>query len=221
MEEQLVSAVTSEFSVDPRTARADVRSFLDELSTKGLVVATSGSLDPVVTAARPSQSTALLSAAYDRQKSGDWKGALSLCIEARQEAECPEIVDLNILICKYHLGSVAELAGRALALSPRLPTLARIACWGLAMASAYRAGDLGSTKAVACELARQVLNPWDLPTVPTFVYRMGKKVIVTEDSAVDSVLEMVHSAQTMSVNTPEETALLKMLAQRYRERRAA
>ncbi len=220
-QEEIVVLLTGAFSVDARTARTDVRAFLGELLAKRLIVPMTESPDTTVTAVPPSRSAVLLSEACKRHMTGDWQEALALCLEARQGAEYPEIVELDILICRYHLGAVPEVAAQALSLAPSVPILARIACWGLAMASTYRAGDLRATKGIACELARRVPNPWDLPTVPTFVLRMGERVVVAESSRVDSMLEMIHSVQIQIENTEGEAALLNVLVQGYRERRPA
>jgi len=128
---------------------------------------------------------------------------------------------LDILICRYHLGATVGLADRALALASELPPLARIACWGLAVASAYKADDLDGAKKVACTLATEIISPWDLPTVPTFVQGVGEKVIVTETSSVDFFLEIIRALRSRSVNTTGEIELLDSLAQRYEARGAA
>ena len=218
-EEELVSAMSRAFDVGASTARSDLRTFLGELMTNDCVITTGNAKGIEFAPVGSSPSEALLSAAYDRVRAKDWPSALALCVEARREAPHAEIVELNVLICRYHLGS-ADVSEQALALAPELGASAQLACLGLAMASAYRAGDIEVTKLVACKLARLVSNPWDLPTIPTFVYLIGERCGVVEPTAAGPCLEMIRSAQTRSVNTEDEANLLATLYQRYQEREA-
>ena len=218
-EEELVSAISRAFDVGASTARSDLRTFIAELLTNDCVITTGNAKGIEFAPVGSNPSEAALSAAYDRVRAKDWSSALALCVEARRDAPHPEIVELNVLICRYHLGT-ADVSEPALALAPELASGAQLACLGLAMASAYRAGDIEVTKLVACKLARLVSNPWDLPTIPTFVYLIGERCGVVEPSDATPCVEMIRAAQTRSVNSEDEANLLAVLHQRYREREA-
>jgi len=216
--DDLARALVSEFDVDAITAFADADAFIDQLLDKGFVVAADADSVKDLPPLRLPQSAELLQAAYERTKAGDWPGALGLCVEARRVAHDPAIAELDILVCRYRLERDEGLVEATLTLGPKLPGLARIACAGLTLAAAHRAGNLDVIKAVACELGRAVTDPFDLPTVPRFVLRAGDRLAVIEDPAIDPVLTMIDDVRSRVANTPQEQGLLDALAQRYRAR---
>lgn len=153
----------------------------------------------------------------DRQMSGEWQDSLELCLKTEQETAHRELVDLNVLICRYHLGMIENLATRALSLASLLTGPNWLTCSALAMAAAHKVGDLGTIKGVACELARHAhpLDPWLLPTVPEFIIPNATGLIVGESSAVEPVVEVLQAVTDRAENTPAEISALNALIEKY------
>jgi hypothetical protein len=216
--DELVGRLVEAGTMSLGTARRLVQLFLDGLSAEGILVVARGPANATNDSSL-GMSTSSILAAYERGAAGDWQSALTLCLAAREDVEHTAFVELNVLICLYHLGGrMAEVCDRALGLLPQFPVAAKLSCLGLAMASGYEAGDLERTKKVACVLARLKLKPWDMPTIPTFVYTFGGRVVEIEGRGVEDQIRMIEEVQARCVNTPDETALLTALAQQYRER---
>jgi len=161
------------------------------------------------------------SLAFNRKEQGDWEGALAVCVEeAKRLPDVSPVLELNILICKYHLGYNQGLAERAVSLAKRHRTCGIICCWGLAMITAHRAGELDYATRVACLIAEHLEKPWDLPTVPSWVYPFNDDVVVMETMSTDVVLGIVEDLRDMATSS-EQRRLLGLLAERYRERAEA
>lgn len=166
----------------------------------------------------PRETAAELLAASKERKRGDWQRALDICLLSRRRARRCAAVDLNIMICEYHLGRDVGLANRAINLAPTLRPLGLICAWGIALLSAHRAGNLEQATRVACALANSPALPWDLPTIPRWVFPHGDDVIVEEDISAAPVLDVVEELRARHTNSPDEERLLGVLAQRYRGR---
>ena len=174
---------------------------------------------PAVPAAALEAEGTLLKA-YERGKAGDWQSAMTLCMEAANQPDLKVIAQLNILICRYHLGMFEGLSERALVLLPKVPAPAHVVSSGLAIAGAYRTGDLVTVKKVACALAREIEAPLDLPTIPNFVLVLNQRMVIAEHASVELFLEIIEAIRDLGQNTEEERGLLQALAQEYRTRRA-
>jgi hypothetical protein len=214
---EILSAIVKEYDVSRATASADLGLFLQQLMEYGLIseVGPSGPI-PVEVEESPA---ALLHEAYKHQKGGDWQTAMALCAEATKDPKFGAIAELDILIARYHLARLDGLVEQAKALLPRLPELAQLACWGLALLAAHRGGDNATAKTLALGLARQVKEPWDLPTEPQFVVVVGTRVVVREEGSVDQMLAIVEDLEGSSDCSADEVALLADLARRYEQRR--
>ena len=130
-------------------------------------------------------------------------------------------IRLNVLLVRFHLGFVKDLAMRVANIFPKLPVTAGISCLGLAIASAHKAGDLGTTRDLACSMAKDVESPWDLPTLPKLFLGAGRQVIVLESASVTPMLDIIKDLKANCHLTVEQSSLLEALAERYRARRVA
>ena len=216
---EIVSAIVKEFDVNRATASADLNPFLQVLMDHGFITEVGPNL-PIPVEVEESRAS-LMNEAYEHQKEGDWRTALALCVEAKKDPEVGAIAELDILIAKYHLGRLDGLVQQAWALLPRLPELAQLACWGLALLAAHRRGDTATAKTLALGLARRVQEPWDLPTVPEFVMVVERSLVVKEEGSVDHMLAIVEGLRGSSDCSTDERALLTGLAQRYEQRRTS
>jgi hypothetical protein len=91
---------------------------------------------------------------------------------------------------------------------------------GLAIVSSHREGDRNSTLGLLCDLAREIENPWDLPTGPGFLVVFGDRMLVIENTSVTAMLELVEENRLALDSSSEEAALLRSLGERYRDRQA-
>ena len=105
-------------------------------------------------------------------------------------------------------------------LCSRLTGPSSAACDGLTLLAAHRTGDLGQAKLIALHLERLYQSAFDLPTVPQFAALVRAQIIVVETNSVDPMLAVIDDLMAAGVGSPDERALLKKLARRYRERAA-
>lgn len=151
------------------------------------------------------------------QQEGQWQKALELWEHDAAATKADPLSRYNLVICKYHLGQVEEVAEESLNLLPVLPRVIADSCAALALLSNHKVGRLGLAKSLARAINERISNPWDLPSVP-FV---ADARMMLESGSGEDVMEALSQLLNSSDCTERQKNAISSLLGRYQQRENA
>jgi len=152
--------------------------------------------------------------AIEKQHQSSWTAALEVW-EAVGQDHLHSVNQVNVLICKFHLGRTGDVAKEALPLLYCLPVpLHKLTCVGLGLVSNATAGNIDFALRLARLLSSEVTNPADLPGIPQVIFPGGE---VNESPSSQRLIQALEWL-SKSPSAAEDVTMLASLIRLYRER---